>query len=111
MKILVEIDDLTPAQALAIEDMMAMWTYLGGIGASRWTAFMADGDGNFRPKICVDGRKPEAYGNTTKRWKVPKSIHQQQSDIYFIDFDEIAWELREKQDDSPVPLKEDDTGV
>ena len=60
----IEIDNLTEAQAIALEDMLATWQWLGGNGASRWTAFYADGDGNFQPKITIDGRKPEkSYRN------------------------------------------------
>ena len=61
---------------------------LGNIGASRWVCFYSDGDGNFRPKIIVDGKKPEFTKLLTKedRWK---------NDEYRIDFDKIAWLLRD----------------
>lgn len=68
--------------------------HLGAIGASRWTAFYSDGDGNFRPKILVDGRKPQPchLTNAKKRWR--KVL---QEEVYALDFDEIAWALREVQ--------------
>ena len=58
MDMTIELKGLTKAQAIAIEDMMATWNSLGIMGSSRWTAFYADGDGNFRPEIIVNGRNP-----------------------------------------------------
>mgnify|MGYP000858997142 FL=1 len=88
MKMLIEIENLTEAQKIALEDMFATMVNLGNIGASRWVCFYSDGDGNFRPKIIVDGKKPEFTKLLTKedRWK---------NDEYRIDFDKIAWLLRD----------------
>ena len=52
----VEISNITEAQAIALEDMFRTWVSLGNNGSSRWTCFYADGDGNFRPSIKVDGK-------------------------------------------------------
>jgi len=84
----IEIDNLTEAQAIAIEDMLAVWVTLGNIGASRNTTFFADGDGNFHPKITVDGEKP-------KRFVHPTAGAKKYNPDYRIDFDEIAWLLRD----------------
>lgn len=83
MRLRIVIDNLTCAQAIALEDMLAAWEWLGSIGASRWTAFYADGDGNFRPKITVDGSRPRFTPLLidAERWK---------GDEYRIDFDTIA---------------------
>lgn len=89
----IEIDGITDAQYLAIRDLMHIWGWCGGVGASRWTAFFADGDGNFRPKILVDGEKPRAcpLGIPIKdRWKSKPDLH---GEIYVLDFDQIAWAL------------------
>ncbi len=78
------IENLTVPQKIAIEDMFRQWEFLGSIGASRWVAFYADGDGNFQPKISVDGLQPKSYGTEEQiqaRW---------QQNEYRIDFDEIA---------------------
>jgi len=90
MKRTIEIDNLTAAQAIAIEDMLATWVQLGGQGGSRWTAFYADGDGNFRPKILIDGRKPSKTGliDSKELWGKLEG-----SEIYRIDFDKIAWAM------------------
>ena len=47
------IENLTEAQAIAIEDLLATWVQGGSHGCSRWTAFYADGDGNFRPRVSA----------------------------------------------------------
>lgn len=95
MKKVIEIDNLTAAQAIAIEDMLAVWVALGSIGGSRWTAFYADGDGNFRPKILIDGRRPSKTEllNEEDRWA--DSITSPK--IYKMDTDTIAWKMRDSE--------------
>jgi hypothetical protein len=82
-KMTIEIENLTVAQVIAIEDLMATWRFLGSVGSSRWTSFFADGDGDFRPKITVNGLKPQ----TTNLY--PRSQFWV-GDEYKIDFDCIA---------------------
>jgi hypothetical protein len=86
----IEISNLTEAQAIAIEDMLATWAMLGSQGSSRWTSFYADGDGNFRPKVLVNCQKAKQTELLTKeeKWKGSE---------YRIDFDKIAWKLREPE--------------
>ena len=83
---IIEIEGLTDAQKISLEDMLKTWEWLGDIGGSRWTGFYADGDGNFRPKIKIDGKKPEFTKliDREKLWD---------GDEYKIDFDAIAWAL------------------
>src|SRR5271167_3682662 len=93
-KMVVEFGSLTEAQALALEDLFALWNYMGSIGQSRWTAFFADGDGNFQPKITVDGRKPQRcyLTDADKRWKRLMDVDHKRprpDDFYLIDFDSI----------------------
>lgn len=45
--------EVTESQGLALEAMFEYWTYLGGIGSSRYIAFMVDGDGSFQPRCKV----------------------------------------------------------
>jgi len=83
---IIVIEGLTKAQKIALEDMLRTWEWLGNIGGSSWTGFYADGDGNFKPKIIIDGRKPE----------FTKLIDRKElwdDDEYKIDFDIIAWAL------------------
>ena len=85
-KITIEFN-LTEAQEIALEDMFAVWNILGGVGASRWTSFYADGDGDFHPQILINGKKPKRFVNPKtgkKNWEK-----------YKIDYDEIGWLLED----------------
>ena len=115
----IEIENLTEAQAIALEDMLATWEWLGGAGASRWTAFFADGDGNFRPKITVDGHKPEKtkiinigfpatfedvkFNKNLDFWRTIKIRDKKNEEwrdeyeVYMMDFDTIACNLRKSK--------------
>jgi hypothetical protein len=86
---IIEITNLTEPQRLAIEDMLRTWTYLGGIGSSRFTKFYADGDGNFQPKILVNGSRPELCDLLEVKDRWPDGSGGE----YQIDFDTIAWRM------------------
>jgi len=100
-KITVEIDNLTEAQEIALNDFFATWVTLGNWGSSRWTAFFADGDGDFRPKITINGEKPK-YTDLVPREKFwPWGTHGEYLDTsgeYRIDFDSIGWALEAKDE-------------
>jgi hypothetical protein len=108
-KMVIEIDNLTKAQKLAIEDMLAAWVALGNMGSSRWTAFYADGDGNFHPKVTVDGHKAEQCKLTDpkERWRegafTTRTGGAISTDFYMMDFDEIAWALRKDEEVANEP--------
>lgn len=87
----IKIKNLTIAQSIALEDMLATWQQLGGLGASRWTSFFADGDGNFHPKVLYNGHKPNKTEllDEDDVWK---------GSDYRIDFDSIAWKLHDRED-------------
>lgn len=98
----IEITGLTKPQEIALEDLFAKWVSLGNVGASRWTAFYADGDGNFRPKILINGKKPKPQEivdskSFNRRVEVGKERYENRFDSdYAIDFDTIAWALSER---------------
>lgn len=109
----IKIDNLTDAQLVAIEDMMYQWQRLGGIGSSRWTCFFADGDGNFKPRITMDGNdvKPTEYIADNDKWKTLKILQKPNinnglkeeewrplNECYMIDFDVIAWPMHAAQE-------------
>lgn len=54
----VTIDNITEAQALALQSMFNYWQQLGSLGSSRTVSFFADGDGDFRPKIVTSFSQP-----------------------------------------------------
>jgi hypothetical protein len=85
----VEIKNITHAQAIALEDMFKTWVDLGKIGSSRWTSFYADGDGNFRPNIKVNGKDAE-YSSLINEEMRNKMWEKGE---YRIDFDMIGWKL------------------
>jgi len=57
MKIIVEIDNIDYAQKEALESLFFQMQNLGNLGGSRWVCFYADGDGNFHPKITIEGKE------------------------------------------------------
>lgn len=88
--------NLTEAQEIALHDLFATWQSLGGVGSSRWTSFYADGDGDFRPKITINGEKPKFTEllDRKKLWE---------GDEYRIDFDSIGWALQRIEDEANPP--------
>lgn len=50
----ISITNLDEVQATEILRMLWLMQHLGHIGASRWLAFYADGDGAFKPNISVN---------------------------------------------------------
>lgn len=52
IKINVEMD-VTPGQALALEQMFKYWNRLTSAGSSRQVGFFVDGDGDFHPNCKV----------------------------------------------------------
>ena len=103
-KITIEIDNLTEAQEIALNDLFATWQGLGGIGSSRWTAFFADGDGDFRPKIKINGLDPKLTDLLEKRQELcwgrdnDIAIAYARGGSYKIDYDWIGWALQAKED-------------
>jgi hypothetical protein len=100
----VVIENVTEAQEIALNDLFATWQRLGSIGSSRWTAFFADGDGDFRPKITVNGQ-PAKFTTLIDRkqmWAKDSVVAGsfETGDAYFIDFDWIGWKLSEIEEKS-----------
>lgn len=92
MKLTIEIDNLTEAQAIAIEDLMNRWYTNGEMGHSEWTGFYSDGDGNFRPEIKVNGHKPKETNIISYEKK--ENIELYNGILpYGIDFDWLAWAI------------------
>ena len=86
----VEISNITDAQAIALEDMFRTWVGLGNAGASRWTSFYADGDGNFRPNIKVDGKDAEFSPLIDEKMR----NKMWEEGEYRIDYNMLAWKLK-----------------
>jgi hypothetical protein len=93
MKMTIEIDNITEAQARAIEDMLALWQHLGAQDGSRWTAFFADGNGGFRPEITVDGKPAERFmPDIGVRWGQVAFLNADGhtlEEMYLMDYDRV----------------------
>ena len=97
--------DVTEAQALSLMAMFRYCNQLAGVGSSRYVAFYADGDGDFRPKCKWS--TPENIELTDEIYKYSfLKIHEDPQknkaelklsygDAMF-DFDKIAWRLDDK---------------
>lgn len=88
---LIRVCNITIAQSIALEDMLSTWQGLGSAGASRWTSFFADGDGNFRPNILYNGHPPQ-------KTDLLEEEDTWQGRDYKIDFDAIGWKLYDKEE-------------
>lgn len=102
-KLTIEIDNLSEAQVIALNDLLATWRSLGGSGASRWTAFYADGDGDFHPQITINGEQPkftDLIDRKKRCWGGDEVVARRflTGDAYKIDYDWIGWALQAKED-------------
>ena len=78
----IEISNITNKQIKAMEYLFSKWQYDGQIGHSEWTAFFADGDGDFQPHIKIDGKGIDiAEDNTSENDKFVKKIDIHKVDI------------------------------
>jgi hypothetical protein len=98
----ITIDNVTEAQEIALNDLFATWQQLGSWGSSRWTAFFADGDGDFRPKITINGEKAKHTDLIDRSvfWSSDKIVAMSfyEGDAYKIDFDWVGDKLQEIED-------------
>ena len=93
--------DVTKAQALSLMSMFRYWNALGGLGSSRYTAFFADGDGDFHPhcqtitepyvKLSDDMYK-YALAKLEKEKRGKMELNLDDGDAMF-DYDKIGWRL------------------
>ena len=99
-KMVITLDNVLPADAIALKKMFKYMEDLGGAGSSRWCSFFTDGDGSFRPKVKIDYpiELPEVeeidgiveYNRETKQ--LENNIISSDGD-FAIDSDEIAWKI------------------
>lgn len=97
-KMVITLDNVLPADAIALKKMFEYMQRLGNVGSSRWCSFFADGDGSFHPKVNIEypielPEVPEItgeveYNKETKRLE-GNPIHSDGD--FAIDSDSIAW--------------------
>ena len=92
--------NVNKSQALSLMAMFRTWNSLGGMGSSRWTAFFADGDGDFHPN-CQMITEPfirltdEMFKFAPVKPKDKKDFTVSFSEHFAFDHDKIAWKLRD----------------
>ncbi len=88
--------DVTPPQALALQEMFKFWNQLASLGGSRYVAFYVDGDGNFKPNVRTaipEGQvMPDVDASVAK--VEPKSHYP--LDVHYFDFDPVAWSIPDR---------------
>ena len=111
-KLTIEIDNITEAQAIAIEDMFATWQSIGNIGRNRFVGFNVSGEEGFHPEILVNGNPPQqtTLVETKRCWhsikikiapnaanKLPETIWVDEPDVYLVDPVELEEVLINKE--------------
>ena len=102
-KLFITIDNIAPADALALMKMLKYMERLGNVGSSRMCSFYSDGDGAFRPKVSfvypveipevpdIDGIMT-SEGIKEARERKRRIIEVREGD-FIIDSDSIAWRI------------------
>ena len=102
MKINVEFDNLSEAQAVALEEFFAVWLFLKEKKMSMWTAFFPDCAVDFKPVIKVNGEDPQRFmkdiGLRVGKVKFVTDEGDLEDDMYLLDYERVAQALAE--DDS-----------
>jgi hypothetical protein len=84
-KLYITIDNISPADAIALMKMFKHMEYLGEIGRTRNCTFLADGDGAFRPKV--------SFVYPIGLPEVPEVDGVLKDNSFRIDSDAIAWRI------------------
>jgi len=88
-KLNISIENINKEHKKAIEIFFEVMQNLGDIGGSQWLSFYSDGDGNFRPKITLNGKNAE---------DIKEDIDLKQfwtNEGFEIDFDSLYGQLKD----------------
>lgn len=91
MKVNITIDNLTEAQAVAIEELLAGWQLISDSNdVTIWTGFFCDGRLDWNPKIKINRKKPKRFmKDIGQRLGKVKMLQHDDSEIfqkmYFVD--------------------------
>lgn len=107
-KLIIEIDNINDAEAIAIEDMLATWINLCENGKSKWVAMFIDGENGFNPDVQLNGKMPfktkmidtEKLFWETIRIKVPPTKENGLEETQWVDEGEIYMI-------DPLPIQEE----
>ncbi len=92
MKIKIILDKITKPQLLALYQFFKNWEPLCKRGSSKIMSYMVDGDGNLHPDITLE--IPSTI--TSDEIKLAEECYSNELNI---DFDRIAWKLREIEEE------------
>jgi hypothetical protein len=99
MKIVVEFDNLSEAQAVSLEEMFAVWSFLKDKQMSMWTSFFADCAVDFKPVIKVNGEDPKRFmkdiGLRVGKVKFITDAGDVEDDMYLLDYERVAKALND----------------
>ena len=96
----ITLENVGPADAIALIKMFKYMEYLGNIGSSRMCSFFADGDGSFHPKASFvypidlpDVPDIDGIVKYNKKTKKMEGNHIPYEGDFAIDSDSIAWKI------------------
>ncbi len=99
-KMVITLENVLPADAIALKKMFLYMQLLGHAGGSRWCSFYADGDGSFRPEVKIEypielPEVPEITGEVEydKETRKLKNSPIHSDGDFAIDSDSIAWKI------------------
>jgi hypothetical protein len=99
MKIVVEFDNLSEAQAVSLEEMFAVWMFLKDKQMSMWTSFFADCAIDFKPVIKVNGEDPKRFmkniGLRVGKVKFVTDTGDIEDDMYLLDYERVEKAINE----------------
>ena len=101
MKINVEFDNLSEAQAVALEEFFAVWMFLKEKQMSMWTSFFVDTAIDFKPVVKVNGEDPKRFMKDIG-FRVGKATFETENgntdpqDMYLLDYLKIEKVLEGK---------------
>lgn len=110
----IDINNITKAQAIAIEDMFSAWQRITIMGRSRFVGYYVNGEEGFLPEIRVNDGFPHQTDliNTDRCWHsirikiaptvangLTETIWVDEADVYLVDSNDIenALELIEEK--------------
>lgn len=104
-KLVITLENVGQADAIALIKMFKYMQRLGNVGSSRWCSFFADGDGSFHPKVSFDYPEnlpevEEIDGEVTwnKETKKLEGYPISSDGDFAIDSDSIAWRIYHDED-------------
>ena len=92
-KVTIEINNLSPGQARAIEEYFAVWKFLNEKNMSMWCSFFVDCQNKFIPTIKVNGESPRRFmkdiGLRVGKVKFVSEKGEEEDDMCLLDYEKV----------------------